>query len=229
MLAVLLDPDRCNIDKLPLQALNRVDLVLVGSSVLTEIRVQDFCDKLKSVLQVPIVLFPGNSNQVCDSADGILFTSLISGRNAEFLISQQVVGAPLIKKAGLEVIGTGYMLIESGRPTAAHYLTQSTPIPRNKPEIASATALAGEMFGFSATYLEAGSGAERCVPSSMVTAVRKTVGNILFVGGGIRSCQDAEVLWNAGADVVVIGSIIEDSPTELDSFLISKAVSPSGI
>jgi len=142
-------------------------------------------------------------------ADGILFLSLISGRNAEFLIGQQVVAAPVLKASGLEIMPTGYMLIDGGRPTTVSYMSNTNPIPHNKPAIAACTAMAGEMLGLKVMYLDAGSGAENSVSPAMVSAVRQVVDTPIIVGGGIDSSEKVKELLEAGADIVVVGNGIE--------------------
>ena len=160
----------------------------------------------------PVVLFPGSVDQVHGEADALLLLSVISGRNPELLIGQHVVAAPRIKALGLETISTGYMLVDSGRTTTALYMSQTLPIPAHKPEIAAATALAGEMLGIQAMYLDGGSGAREPVPEAMIRAVRKAVNVPVIVGGGIRSEAAAQAAWDAGADVVVVGTAFEEDP-----------------
>ena len=218
-LAVLVDPDRLDLSTFDHENLRQADMILVGSSLLNDHGTEEICRALKAVVECPVILFPGNSYQVCPSADAILFMSLISGRNPEFLISQQVYGAPLVKKAGIEPISTGYMLIGSENHSAAAYVSQTQPIPQNKIGIATATALAGQYLGMSAIYLEGGSGAKHPVSAEMIKTVKSATDTLLFVGGGLRTPQQAEAAWDAGADVVVIGTVLEQDPSLLADFL----------
>lgn len=217
-LAILIDPDKVD-DQLDhiLSCAQQcpVDYILVGGSLLTTDLLDAVLDRIKSKVSKPVILFPGSTDQVNGKADALLLLSVISGRNADLLIGQHVIAAPRIKALGLETIATGYMLIDSGRTTTALYMSQTLPIPRNKPEIAAATAMAGEMLGLQCMYLDGGSGAEHAVPSKMVAAVRKAVDLPIVVGGGIRSEEQALQAWNAGADVVVIGTAFEEQPTLL--------------
>jgi putative glycerol-1-phosphate prenyltransferase len=193
-------------------------VLLVGGSLITNGSTEETIRGLKTHFGGKIVLFPGHAIQVCGSADGILFLSLISGRNSEYLIGQHVTAAPMIKQVGMEVIPTGYLLISGGSESSAAYMTQTQPIPREKAEIAAATALAGEMLGLKCTYLEAGSGANRPIPEEMIQAVRNATRNPLIVGGGIRSVRELKAAWKAGADAVVVGNILEKEPEIILAF-----------
>ena len=212
-LAVLIDPDKQNEESLAqlveLAENARTDFVLVGGSLLLEDRFEKIITYIKEHSQIPVIIFPGSSYQVSEKADAILFLSLISGRNPEYLIGQQVIAAPLIKEAKLETIPTGYLLIDGGRTSTTSYITQTVPIPNDKPDIAVATALAGEMLGMKLIYLEAGSGAINSVSAEMVQAVKKNISVPLIVGGGIRSAEQAEEICKAGADRIVVGNILE--------------------
>lgn len=215
-LAVLIDPDKQNANSL-LQLIElaenaRVDFFFVGGSLLLENRFEQTIETIKANSKIPVVIFPGNNYQISKRADAILFLSLISGRNAEYLIGQQVIAAPIIKEANLETIATGYLLIDGGRISTTSYITQTVPIPNNKPDIAVATALAGEMLGMKLIYLEAGSGAENTVSAEIINAVKKNISVPLMVGGGIRSAEQAEEICKAGADIIVIGNILEKEP-----------------
>lgn len=214
-LAVLIDPDRYNPEKLKtvakLSSKNQVDFFLVGGS-LTFSSINETISELKKWASLPIIIFPGNVMQVSPLADGILFISLISGRNPEFLIGQHVVAAPEIKKSGLEVFPTAYILIENGKRTSVEYMSNTIPIPASKPEIAVATAMAGEMLGFKLTYLEAGSGASETVGLSLINQVKKNISTPLMVGGGIRSAGQLTDIYEAGADIIVAGNAIEEDP-----------------
>lgn len=221
MLAVLIDPDKVSSAELSERAARSekagANLFLVGGSLLQYDRL-DFCiRRLKERRTLPVVLFPGNMFQVHREADALLFLSLISGRNPELLIGQQVAAAHLLRDRPLEVIGTGYMLVDGGRSTTASYISQTAPIPRDKPEIAATTALAGEMLGHSLIYLDAGSGAERPVPPEMIRRVRQAVEVPLIVGGGIRSAEQFRAAAEAGADMVVVGTAVEEGE-EMDDW-----------
>jgi len=215
-LAVLIDPD--NQTEGSLMALSekinncKVDVILVGGSLLLDNHFEKALSLLRANTPVPIVLFPGNNYQVSGQADAILLLSLISGRNPEYLIGQHVVAAPMIRESGLEVIPTGYMLIDGGRVSTTSYMTQTVPIPFDKPDIAVATAMAGEMLGLQSIYLEAGSGAQRSISPELLRAVRSSVSIPIITGGGIRTPEQAEALAEAGAGMIVIGNILEKQP-----------------
>lgn len=208
-LAVLVDPDDApgQIHEVAENALiHGVNLFLVGGSLLTKGRTEDCVKQLKNLGARQVVLFPGQEIQVVKEADAMLFMSLISGRNPEFLIGKQVNAAPWVRQAGLHTIPTGYMLVESGKMTSAVYMSHTSPLPSDKPDIAATTAMAGEMLGLQVFYMDAGSGAAHPVRPELISAVRKSVNGIIFVGGGIRNAELAEKAWVAGADVVVIGN-----------------------
>ncbi|MCX6198141.1 MAG: geranylgeranylglyceryl/heptaprenylglyceryl phosphate synthase [Bacteroidetes bacterium] len=215
-LAVLIDPDKQNKSSLSLLielAKNaRVDFFFVGGSLLLENSFEETIQAIKANSKIPVIIFPGNNYQLSAKADAILFLSLISGRNPEFLIGQHVVAAPLIKEANIETIPTGYLLIDGGRISTTSYITQTVPIPNDKPDIAVATALAGEMLGMKLIYLEAGSGAVNSVSAEMIKAVKKNISIPLIVGGGIRTAEQAEEICKAGADIIVVGNILEKEP-----------------
>jgi phosphoglycerol geranylgeranyltransferase len=216
-LAVLLDPDKINDfeayrDLIKAAASSGVDYFLVGGSLITTNHFSNLIRHIKEVTSIPVIIFPGSNLQIDSSADALLFLSLISGRNPEMLIGQHVVAAPVLKRSKLEIIPTGYMLVNSGRQTAASYLSNTTPIPADKPTIAACTAMAGEMLGLKLIYLDAGSGAEAPVPARIISMVRKSVNCPLIVGGGIRSRNKAFLALEAGADTLVIGNGVEQSP-----------------
>jgi phosphoglycerol geranylgeranyltransferase len=215
-LAVLVDPDKLDLGDIENLARSaseaEVDYFFVGGSLLINNQL-DVCVKtLKELSHIPIILFPGNTMQMCWKADGILFLSLISGRNAEMLIGRHVISAPYIKMSPLEVISCGYMLIESGKQTAVQYMSNTSPIPSDKNDIAICTALAGEMLGLKLIYLEAGSGANEPVPLKMIEQVKGSLSIPLIVGGGIRTAAQARQVCNAGADVIVVGNAFEKNP-----------------
>jgi putative glycerol-1-phosphate prenyltransferase len=215
-LSVLIDPD--NQTESSLMSLSekinncKVDMILVGGSLLLDNDWEKALILLRKNTSVPIVLFPGNNYQISRQADAILLLSLISGRNPEYLIGQHVVAAPLIRESGLEVIPTGYMLIDGGRASTTSYMTQTVPIPHDKPDIAVATAMAGEMLGLKTIYLEAGSGAYKSISIEMLQAVSSTVSIPIITGGGIRTPEQAEALADAGSSMIVVGNILEKEP-----------------
>jgi putative glycerol-1-phosphate prenyltransferase len=212
-IAVLIDPDKVVLEQftrlLNLSIEHQVDFFFVGGSLITTPNIHEIISQIKKHTSIPVLLFPGNSMHIDTSADGILFLSLISGRNPDFLIGQHVVAAPLLRQSNLEIISTGYMIIESGRPTTVSYISNTTPIPHNKPDIAACTAMAGEMLGMQLMYLDAGSGAQYPVTGEMIKAVRKSVDTPLIVGGGINSGEKAQIAFEAGADIIIIGNGIE--------------------
>jgi phosphoglycerol geranylgeranyltransferase len=227
-LAVLIDPDKTRaLPELLAQATEaEVDLFLVGGSLLHTSAVDECIATIKAASHVPVVLFPGNALQLSTRADALLLLSVISGRNAELLIGKHVAAAPQIKSSGLEILSTGYMLVETGRPTTVHYMSQTIPLPAHKPDIAACTALAGEQLGLSLLYLEAGSGADAPVPAEMIKAVRTVTTIPLLAGGGIKTPEQAATACAAGADVIVVGNILEDSPFLLQSISASVHASP---
>lgn len=210
--ALLLDPDEYNDQSLrhtlKEAGKSETDLILVGGSLVTN-PIAPFIQKIKENSEIPVLLFPGNLLQISNNADGILFLSLISGRNPDLLIGNHVASAPMIKSSGMEVISTGYILVENGKSTSVEYISNTSPVPADKPDIASATAIAGEMLGLKLIYLEAGSGAQHPVKTEMITRVKKNIKVPLVVGGGIRNPEDAKNILNAGADIIVIGNAIE--------------------
>ncbi len=216
LLSLLIDPDKADTELL-LQRIAaaekaHVDLLLVGGSLITSGNMADKLSLIRKNTSIPIALFPGNSTHFHENADAILFLSLISGRNADLLIGNHVHIAAKIKNSGMEVIPTGYMLVESGKLTTAQYMSGTLPIPSDKPDVAVATAIAGELLGLKCIYLDAGSGAQNTVPTSMVAAVKSQIDLPLIVGGGIRSMQQAQELALAGADLIVIGNAAEENP-----------------
>ena len=216
LLAILLDPEKVKWEfwASTVQAIQKspAQLLLVGGSSHSPLAVDELVGALKKSIDLPVVLFPGNSAQLSAQADAILFLSLLSGRNPDYLIQQQVDAAPALMQLDLEVISTGYLLIESGQVTSVERSSQSTPIYRNQLDLAVHTAKAGEYLGAKLIYLEAGSGAKFPVPLDMIEAVSKTVDVPLIVGGGLRSQQEIQAAFQAGADVVVIGTAFEEDP-----------------
>lgn len=215
-LAVLIDPDKLRLQRLEellhLSIECGVHYFFIGGSLVVNNMLDEVLSGIRQRCDIPLVLFPGNSFQLSYKADAILFLSLISGRNPELLIGQHVIAAPFLKMSPLEVISTGYMLIDGGVQTAVQYMSNTYPIPANKTDIAVCTALAGEMLGLKTIYLEAGSGALNPVPESMIEAVRGAISIPLIVGGGIRTPEKAAASLRAGADLLVVGNAVEGEP-----------------
>lgn len=219
LLALLIDPDKTkNLDdvlaRLPSGKLN---MILVGGSLLSNGNVATTVDRIKKATALPVVIFPGDFSQVTGNADAALFLSLISGRNADLLIGKHVQYAPQLKASGVEIIPCGYMLINSGTPTSVEYMSNTVPIPYNKADIAAATALAGEMLGLRCIYMESGSGASSEVSPEMISTVSKGVQIPLIIGGGIKTKSQIDNAWKAGATMVVVGTIVEENPDWLAS------------
>jgi phosphoglycerol geranylgeranyltransferase len=220
LLAVLVDPDKIShLDRVSeLAQEKKINAVLVGGSLISKGHVESTIETLKKNYQGPVVIFPGDFSQACEKADAIFFLSLISGRNADLLIGKHVLFAPQIRQSGLEVISCGYILINSGTPTSVEYMSNTVPIPLHKPDIAAATALAGEMLGLQCMYMESGSGAEQQVTKEMIQQVSSNLRVPLIIGGGIKTKTQVEAAWNAGATMVVIGTAIENDPNWLANF-----------
>ncbi|KQS32952.1 geranylgeranylglyceryl/heptaprenylglyceryl phosphate synthase [Dyadobacter sp. Leaf189] len=214
--AVLLDPDKVNLSTFPkfleYAAGHGVDFFFVGGSLITNYAIDKLISAIHEYTDIPAILFPGSSLHIDPSADAILLLSLISGRNAELLIGQHVIAAPLLKRSNLEVLPTGYMLVESGKLTTVSYISGTTPLPRDKPGIVACTAMAGEYLGLKNIFLDAGSGAQFPVPGEIIAAVRGAVGTPIIVGGGINSYEKADIALGSGADVIVVGNGIEQNP-----------------
>ena len=212
---VLIDPDKKPIEHLIDVAMaceqQDVDGILIGGSLLFSTAFDRFVQKIKQAVSIPVILFPGNGRQISGHADAILFMTLISGRNPQYLIGEQVHSAPVIHALQLESIPLGYMLIESGNPTTAEFMSGTRPIPREKPEIAVAHALAGSMLGLKMVYLEAGSGAAQPVPDIMIQKVTQVIDIPVIVGGGIRDPETAAAKVRAGAAFIVTGTLFEQS------------------
>jgi len=212
----LLDPDKVGQDafeELLIRCVeHQVDFFFVGGSLITNFALSEVIASIRAYTPIPVILFPGNSLHIEPSADAILLLSLISGRNPEFLIGQHVIAAPLLKQSGLEILPTGYLLVDSGAQTTVSYISNTMPLPHDKPSVAACTALAGEMLGLKLMFLDAGSGARRPVSPEMIAAVRATVDTPIIVGGGINSAEKAEAALQAGADVIVVGNGIEANP-----------------
>ncbi|PCJ87302.1 MAG: geranylgeranylglyceryl/heptaprenylglyceryl phosphate synthase [Flavobacteriales bacterium] len=225
-LAVLVDPDNINKEQLfkiiDKSILSGVDYFFVGGSLMVSDKLDECIVTLKENSNIPAILFPGSPMQISSHADGILFLSLISGRNPEALIGYHVIAAPYVQKAQLEVLPTGYMLIDGGAPTTVSYMSNSAPIPNDKNDIARSTAMAGEMLGLKLIYMDAGSGAKKSITPEMIAEVSENTKVPLIVGGGINTSEKAADACKAGADIIVIGNAVEQNPTLLNE--ISSAV-----
>lgn len=221
LLAILLDPDKIELSKISstISKINdsNANLIFIGGSLLFKNILDAFVAKVKEHTKLPVLLFPGSAMQITNHADGMLFLQLISGRNPEYLISNQVIAAPLLKQTDLEVISTGYMLIESGRETTASYISNTKPIPSHKPEIAMATAMAGEYIGNKLIYMDGGSGALNPIPTAVIQKVAKYVDLPIIIGGGLKTKKEIDAVYAAGATIVVIGTAFENDSNLLDS------------
>lgn len=214
--AVLVDPDKVSTQQVAMlsQQCNeaQVDFVFVGGSLMVTQHLDECIQTFKSNSDIPVILFPGSPSQVSRYADALFYLSLISGRNPELLIGAHVVSAPMVKASGLEIISTGYMVIDGGAPTTVSYMSHSAPIPHDKDDIALCTALAGEMQGKHVLYMDAGSGAKRPITEKMIARVASQTQIPLIVGGGITDPERAYLNCKAGADVIVVGNAIEKDP-----------------
>jgi len=230
--AVLIDPDKVNDERME-QLINlavnaKVDYLLVGGSLVISNYLDECVQFIKHNCSIPVLLFPGSSTQVSKYADGLLYLSLISGRNPELLIGQHVVSAPAIRQSGLEIISTGYMVIDGGAPTTVSYISNATPLPADKNEIAMCTAMAGEMLGMKLIFMDAGSGARNPINTTMIEKVSSHIEAPLIVGGGITSAEKAYLNCRSGADIIVVGNAIEKDASlikEISDGIHSAAVS----
>ena len=215
MFGVLIDPDKQNVRELleTVKTCNEaaVDYFFVGGSIITNGDMQKTARLIKENSHKPVIIFPGNPDQITEYADAILFLSLISGRNPEFLIGHQVTAAPLIRKTGLEVIPTGYLLVDCGTTTTAIYVSDTNPIPHNNANIAANTALAGEYLGLNLTYIDGGSGAKKCISKEMISKTKAAKNGPLIIGGGIRTPEAAKEIYKAGADLIIVGNGAEEN------------------
>ncbi|MEO6404217.1 MAG: geranylgeranylglyceryl/heptaprenylglyceryl phosphate synthase [Ferruginibacter sp.] len=215
--AVLVDPDKVNdcemgtLVELAVEA--KVDYFLVGGSLVISNYLDECVQYIKRTCEIPVILFPGSPSQVSKYADALLYLSLISGRNPELLIGQHVVSAPVVKQSGLEIMPTGYMVIDGGAPTTVSYISNAAPLPSDKNEIAMCTAMAGEMLGMKLIYMDAGSGAKRSISTGMIEKVASCIDVPLIIGGGIKDAEKAYHNCKAGADVIVVGNAIEKDPS----------------
>lgn len=223
-IAVLLDPDKIVIQADLIQQIelferSGIDFFFIGGSIVEEQHFRKVVDFLAQHSHIPLILFPGAHYQIHEGADALLFLSLVSGRNAEYLIGQQVKASKQVQQMQLETIATAYMLIDGGRTSTTAYVTQTQAIPRNEIDIAVSTALAAKMLGMQAIYLEAGSGAHFAVPTNMIEAVKKEIVLPLIVGGGIRNKEEAQAIFAAGADIIVIGNALEKNPKLIEEMM----------
>jgi phosphoglycerol geranylgeranyltransferase len=211
--AVLIDPDKVNkpmLDELTGLCVDaKVDYLLVGGSLVISNHLDECVQHIKQNCSIPVILFPGSPSQISKYADALLYLSLISGRNPELLIGQHVVSAPFVRQSGLEIMSTGYIVIDGGAPTTVSYISNALPVPSDKNEIAMCTAMAGEMLGMKLIYMDSGSGAKRAISESMIESVAKSISAPLIVGGGISDPEKAYLNCKAGADVIVVGNAIE--------------------
>ena len=211
--AVLIDPDKVNDNEMQqlidIAVTAKVDYFLVGGSLVISSYLDECIQFIKRSCNIPAILFPGSPSQVSKYADALLYLSLISGRNPELLIGQHVVSAPFVKQSGLEIMSTGYMVIDGGAPTTVSYISNAAPLPADKNEIAMCTAMAGEMLGMKLIYMDAGSGAKRPITESMIEKVAGCISVPLIVGGGIKEPEKAYLNCKAGADLIVVGNAIE--------------------
>ncbi len=210
---VLIDPDKIVFDEInkliSLTNISSCDFILVGGSLINHQMFDSFLKEIKTLSTKPVLIFPGDNQQISKYADGLFLLSLISGRNPELLIGQHVKSAFKIKASKLEILPCGYILVEGESLNSAIYMSESLPIPKNKSAIAAATALAGEQLGLQFIYLDKGSGAKESIGNKMIGEVKKIINIPLIVGGGINSQEDLDNVWNAGADIAVIGTSIE--------------------
>ncbi|MCF6349213.1 MAG: geranylgeranylglyceryl/heptaprenylglyceryl phosphate synthase [Flavobacteriaceae bacterium] len=221
LLAILLDPDKVNLDevsKFTQKINNKADFIFVGGSTVSNGDTENLVEKLKENTKLPIVLFPGDYTQITNKADTLLFLSLISGENPEYLIKQQLKSVPFLEKSSLEIISTGYILINGGVETSVQKVSNTRPIDQLNIELISRTAIAGMYMGKQLIYLEAGSGATEAVSQIIIKEVSKNISIPLIVGGGIRTRKQLDDAFNAGADLVVIGTAFEENNQLFDRF-----------
>jgi phosphoglycerol geranylgeranyltransferase len=229
--AVLIDPDKVTTHQVQHLANlcneNKVDYVFMGGSLMVTNHLDECIESFKTDSNIPVILFPGSPSQVSRYADALFYLSLISGRNSELLIGAHVTSAPIVKASGLEVISTGYMVVDGGKPTTVSYMSHSAPIPHDKDDIALCTALAGEMQGKHVLYMDAGSGAKQPISESMIQRVATQTTIPLIVGGGIVDPEKAYLNCKAGADVIVVGNAIEKDENLLHE--IASAIHQSNV
>ncbi len=231
--AVLVDPDKVDDDKMHrlinLAVAAKVDYFLVGGSLVISNYLDECVRNIKNNCSIPVMLFPGSPSQISRYADSLLYLSLISGRNADLLIGQHVISAPFIKQSGLEIMSTGYMVIDGGAPTTVSYISNAAPLPSDKNEIVMCTAMAGEMLGMKLIYMDAGSGAKKMISESMIEKVAGCISVPLIIGGGITDPEKAYLNCKAGADVIVVGNAIEKDETLIMEMAAAVHSVPVGI
>jgi len=211
-IAVLIDPDKLNkvsiLEIIVLSEKANVDFLFVGGSLISQ-PIDNLILEIKKTTKIPLILFPGSLLQLSTNLDAVLLISLISGRNPELLIGNHVVAAHQIKNSEIEVLPTGYILIDGGEATSVEYMSNTKPIPYKKNDIAVSTAIAGELLGHKLIYLEAGSGAKKVVSEEMIKKVKSNISIPLIVGGGIKTSEQAKNACKAGADIIVVGNVFE--------------------
>jgi putative glycerol-1-phosphate prenyltransferase len=201
-----------------------VDFILVGGSLISK-PLDGFIQTIKLNCSIPVIIFPGSAMQVSPEADGIFYLSLISGRNPEFLIGNHVISSKILQKTDIEIIPTGYILVSGGKGVSSvEYISNTKPIPEDKPDIIVSTALAGQYLGLKAIYLEGGSGARAAIPGEVITEVKKNIKVPLIVGGGLKTKEDVNVACRAGADMVVVGNAIEQGSYKLHEMVDSVSL-----
>ena len=212
LLAVLIDPDKFNPEVVKIADKTKVDFIFLGGS---EVKTEDFNKSvklIKKITKIPTVIFPGNENQISSRCDALLLLSLVSGLNPEYLFGKQIKAAKTLKKSGLEIISTAYLMIDGGRSSSASKVTNTTPIHPENIELIVSTSIASELLGFNMLYLEAGSGARVPLSSKTIKSVKKEIKIPLICGGGIDTAQKCKAYWTSGGDVVVVGNAIENNP-----------------
>jgi phosphoglycerol geranylgeranyltransferase len=219
LLAVLIDPDKASDDHLEalLSKSNcaYIDVIFVGGSVLTDGEIHSTISSIKKLTTLPCIIFPGSADQICNEADGILLLSLISGRNPDLLIGKHVESALQLQRAQIEIIPTAYILVDGGTETTVSYISGTRPLPADKPGLVAVTALAGEQLGKALIYMDAGSGAKNPISTEVIEKVRSFVTRPIVIGGGIKTADGVQKAWDAGADVVVVGNVLETDPAFL--------------
>lgn len=225
LLAVLVDPDDgeqivANVAKKCSEL--GADIVLVGGSLLSNHQTSEAVGWVKKEFSGPVILFPGNEMQACENADALFFLMLLSGRNPEYLVGKHVAAAPFLAKSGLEIIPVSYILIDGGKMTSVNYISHTLPIPADKPDIAAATALAGQFMGHKIVYMDAGSGALNPISPEMVKSVKKSVQIPVIIGGGIKNAETAKLLFKAGADMIVVGNGISQNIDLMKEMIAAK-------
>ena len=214
LLAILLDPDKLSLGQLTKSIAkinrNKVNYIFVGGSAVSNGITDVFVKKIKELIEIPVILFPGDFSQLTNHADSVLYLSLLSGRNPEYLIDQQIKSVKFLKNSHLEIIPTGYILIDGDVESSVQKVSKTKPIPQENLDEIVSTALAGQFLGKQLIYLEAGSGAKKPVECKVIHEVSKSINIPLIVGGGIRSKSQLDDAYNNGADIVVIGTAFED-------------------